>query len=608
MWAVSVGFIQHLLGCWIWAMLVRRPLLSVFSVIFRILKNKLPNEFVVLPPVVVNELELAVCLSAQCYARSREMGTTVGTFDASNYGDGLAYRADCPEHVLLELSARVEMHGCWSAFSTTLSGGPALVRMRGRRAVGCAQDAADWLRCDWGKEQDRTSGWKAVVLGRWDKDTGPRHITVAECRAGYRLVRWFASQSQHRGKRLVCIGDNQPSLGMLAKGRSSVYDMNRVARNVCAIAVSADVSLAWVWVRSGSNPADGPSRFRKWECSSHGGWIRDLTEEGIHPHPGPQSKKVSVWAGPLLKAPKKWGPGDATGHMGLRWMSVQPETACKYMRAWFGFYRWYCVFMRGCDGSLDEALSEYIYWCWDSGEVKRGQINCLFCGILLVEPSLRDSIAGAKRTAKGWSKLQKAKSWLPDPRQILRACVWELIIVGELSVACALLLGFDCYLRHSEIRLLRVSDIALDGDVRSVGGPALTLRFTKSGRPQHVAIRCRIALCLLPRIMRGRRGDASLFGLKNDRLLSVFKRVQCSLGLDRHLFVVHSLRHGGATHDHVNKVLEMNDSMLRGRWSGLTVTRRYIQDAQALLLMKNLPERVVLNVKANVANMARMFG
>jgi integrase len=185
---------------------------------------------------------------------------------------------------------------------------------------------------------------------------------------------------------------------------------------------------------------------------------------------------------------------------------------------------------------------------------------------------------------------------------------WELIIVGELSVACALLIGFDCYLRHSEIRLLRVSDIALEGDVRSVGGPALTLRFTKSGRPQHVAIRCQIALCLLPRIMKGRGGDTSLFGLKNDRLLSIFKRVQCSLGLDRHLFVVHSLRHGGATHDHVNKVLEMNDIMLRGRWSGLTVTRRYIQDAQALVLMKNLPERVVASVKANVANMAHMFG
>ena len=52
----------------------------------------------------------------------------------------------------------------------------------------------------------------------------------------------------------------------------------------------------------------------------------------------------------------------------------------------------------------------------------------------------------------------------------------------------------------------------------------------------------------------------------------------------RPFIVIHSFRHGGATHDHLVAEHSLTYILNRGRWSGLKVTKRYIQEGQALLL------------------------
>ena len=90
--------------------------------------------------------------------------------------------------------------------------------------------------------------------------------------------------------------------------------------------------------------------------------------------------------------------------------------------------------------------------------------------------------------------------------------------------------------------------------------------------------------------------------LDRSELLERFRWAQDQLGLETP-FVVHSLRHGGATHDHSHGCLTIEEIMLRGRWSGLRVTKRYIQDAQALLMMGRVPSAVRHRVEGNLKSM-----
>jgi len=59
---------------------------------------------------------------------------------------------------------------------------------------------------------------------------------------------------------------------------------------------------------------------------------------------------------------------------------------------------------------------------------------------------------------------------------------------------------------------------------------------------------------------------------------------------------MHSLRHGGASYDFIRGV-PMDKIIIRGRWSGLAVTRRYIQESQALVLELSVPQAVLAKVK-----------
>jgi integrase len=170
----------------------------------------------------------------------------------------------------------------------------------------------------------------------------------------------------------------------------------------------------------------------------------------------------------------------------------------------------------------------------------------------------------------------------------------ELCLMDERAAATALVLGFDCYLRHGELRDLRWCDVAFPGDARLMVARkgAVYLRKPKSGRPQFVQIRDPLAVRMLRRLSEGQgsvSGRHSVFELTNARLLRVFKQAQVRLGFQRALFVIHSVRHGSATHDFLHKILDMNGVMHRGRWAGLPCTRIYIQESQAAVLGASFP-------------------
>ena len=141
--------------------------------------------------------------------------------------------------------------------------------------------------------------------------------------------------------------------------------------------------------------------------------------------------------------------------------SVLPTTTAGYIRAVRAFLLWVRLMGRH-SLTLSDALGDYVYWCYDTQEVSKYQVQYLLSGLAILRPRLKanGSLAIARRRVGGWTQLKPSKSHLPIPRPILLACAVELHNRGYCHVAGALLLGFECYLRHSELRLLRVSVIA----------------------------------------------------------------------------------------------------------------------------------------------------
>jgi integrase len=78
-----------------------------------------------------------------------------------------------------------------------------------------------------------------------------------------------------------------------------------------------------------------------------------------------------------------------------------------------------------------------------------------------------------------------------------------------------------------------------------------------------------------------------------------------SLGLGD-TYVVHSLRHGGATRAYMDH-MKIEDVMVRGRWLSNRNARRYIQMSKALLLTSTAPVRTMELGMALAADVVTSF-
>jgi len=80
-----------------------------------------------------------------------------------------------------------------------------------------------------------------------------------------------------------------------------------------------------------------------------------------------------------------------------------------------------------------------------------------------------------------------------------------------------------------------------------------------------------------------------LFSFTASTFRNRFKAACSDLNLSP-LYVPHSLRHGGATRQHLLG-RPMEDILLRGRWASTKSARRYIQSGRAMLMTMDVPRR-----------------
>ena len=102
--------------------------------------------------------------------------------------------------------------------------------------------------------------WKVLLSYRWKQ--GGQHINVLETTAVLDLARKLARDPKNHGLRSILLIDNIVSLSVQAKGRSSSRALHAPLRRLAGVLLAADLRFYLAWIKSGWDPADGPSRWK----------------------------------------------------------------------------------------------------------------------------------------------------------------------------------------------------------------------------------------------------------------------------------------------------------------------------------------------------------
>lgn len=213
--------LQSLVGHWVWAMLPRRPALSVFTAIFA-LTQRLKRGSVALWPSARRELSLAADIAPllQADLRLTDWERIVAS-DASETGMGVVAIRPAA------LPARARP-------GTTTPG-----------VVGVVTEPVPH------------TATTDVISSHW---RWPEHINKLELRAAHAALRWVLRHALTRPVRVMLWSDSSVVAGALRKGRSSSAPLNRLLRAVAADLLLSGAALEVDWIPSALNPADGPSR------------------------------------------------------------------------------------------------------------------------------------------------------------------------------------------------------------------------------------------------------------------------------------------------------------------------------------------------------------
>jgi hypothetical protein len=235
-WATSKQ-LSSLIGKWVWFCLLNRPLLSVFQAVYAFIssnhvsESRLPNE-------VIEELSLMVKLIPFLAVNLRAPASSlVLASDASLSGAGVTYAQSDQAVSLLPFSLK---KGWWSSLEDGYDVS---------RHLAFPKLVEDFID---------SHAWTTVICHRF---RFADNIVILEGQACLLALRWFLSSPARFGSRLPFFLDSQALLGALVKGRSSSHRLNRVCRKIAAHVLAGNLRIAWIWVPSSKNPADGPSRF-----------------------------------------------------------------------------------------------------------------------------------------------------------------------------------------------------------------------------------------------------------------------------------------------------------------------------------------------------------
>lgn len=222
---------EVLVGHWIWAALVRRPVFAVLSAVYTFIQRAEWRSFE-LWPSVRRELRCLVGLAPLLFAAlDASWWHKVVAVDASDWGLGVVAASSLAEDLV------------------------SLARDAGKIPSGSDEvpAVADFVA-------DRR--WATIVGSPWlfPELAAAEHIGVREARAFTTGLRWVLSHPSSLGRRVVILSDSSNVVGAVSKGRSSSFQLLRCLRHISALLLAGGLYVSVIWVPTESNPADEPSR------------------------------------------------------------------------------------------------------------------------------------------------------------------------------------------------------------------------------------------------------------------------------------------------------------------------------------------------------------
>jgi hypothetical protein len=203
-------------------------------------------------------------------------------------------------------------------------------------------------------------------------------------------------------------------------------------------------------------------------------------------------------------------------------------------------------------------------------------------------PWLAHELPLARRGLKGWAKRYPSVPWPPVTWPVAVAVAVRMATNGSPAGGLGVLLAFDCLLRVGELVALRACDVVESGDKRVGGGfdgMWLRLARTKTGDNKSVRVRSEAVRVLVRRAIAGMPGNNRLYPFTVSTFRRDFKVAAAQLGVSSDV-VVHSLRHGGATHLFTEAKLDIAAIAEHGRWASVDSARHYLQACRALLMAR----------------------
>lgn len=250
-----------------------------------------------------------------------------------------------------------------------------------------------------------------------------------------------------------------------------------------------------------------------------------------------------------------------------------------------------------CALDLDIALSLFARFLYDEG-YGAGTGERLVSAAKFVWPVWAPNIRIASVCVDGWRKLRPSTKRVPISRAVATAIAMQLVAWGFPAAGTLVLLGFHCYLRIGEFLATRCVDIIPSASERVGLGNAkmfVSIPKAKTGPLQDVEVRdgaIEQIVQLAVAAAGGKHSTVRLCALSEYQFRRLFRAACDACGLPGDV-TPHSLRHGGATHDHTVERMTAKEIMIRGRWMREKSFAHYVGTMRSSIALQNHPPATI---------------
>lgn len=249
--------LQHIVGRWTWAALVRRPALSSFNAVYAFGRSNM-NRRRYIWPSCIRELNTICGLSPLLYCQltTRYSPWVIAT-DASMDGMGITY-ANVPYHVQSSLQSHSVQQVMQQRQHRKISNN--VNRITTDTDPQLLQHQYEQSRIKTLMDSHPHHEWNKITSSEWKYMNPDTHINELEARAVKTSIIWLRSRPITVGSNVTMLTDSSVVMSALQRGRSSARSIRVVIRSIAGHLLAGGINLHTHWIPSHVNPSDYYSR------------------------------------------------------------------------------------------------------------------------------------------------------------------------------------------------------------------------------------------------------------------------------------------------------------------------------------------------------------